>query len=66
MSGKAAIPALRTGDRETDAFGQAVKQNIDWLTGQGKGPPAIKPLPLTATLAEVIAQHNKIVERLTF
>jgi hypothetical protein len=66
MSGKAAVPTLRSGDRATDAFGQAVKQNLDWLTGQTRNQAPLKALASTATLAEVIEQVNNQRKRLDF
>ncbi|MEO8021064.1 hypothetical protein [Polaromonas sp.] len=64
MSGRAAVPDLRSGSPQVDAWGQAVKQNMDWMTGQQKNAPVLKELPATATLQEVIAQQNKILQRL--
>lgn len=61
---KAAIPTLTTGSNDVDLFAQAVKQNLDGLTGQLKNKPKLKPLAATATLAEVIAQLNAILDRL--
>ena len=66
MTGKAAVPTLRSGNPQTDAFAQAVKQNMDWLTGQQANTPPLKVLPPTATLAEVIEQVNQLRKRLDF
>jgi len=64
MSRRASVPVLVTQDRNLDAFAQAVKQNMDWLTGQQKNSPPLKPLAATATLAEVIEQVNQLQKRL--
>lgn len=64
MRKPAAIPAVSSGNRAVDKFAAVVKQNMDWLTGQQTNSPALKELPETATLAEVIAQQNRIVQRL--
>lgn len=60
----AAVPVLASGNEKLDAFAQAVKQNMDWLTGQQKNSPPLKPLAATATLAEVIEQVNQLQKRL--
>lgn len=65
MSGKAAVPMLRSGHAPTDAFAQAVKQNMDWLTGQQKNSPPLFELPSTATLSDVIVQVNQVIKRLS-
>lgn len=60
----AAVPVLASGNEKLDAFAQAVKQNMDWLTGQQKNSPPLKQLQATATLAEVIEQVNQLQKRL--
>lgn len=65
MSGRAAVPELRTGVPQTDAWAQSVKQNVDWLTGQQRNAPTLKKLPPTATIEEVIEQVNAIIGRLS-
>lgn len=64
MSNKAAIPVLRSGTPAIDLFGEAVKQNLDQITGQQKNVAKMAPLPDTATLAEVIARSNALLARL--
>lgn len=64
MSSKAAIPVLRTGTPAIDAFGEAVKQNIDQITGQQKNIAKLAPLADTATLPELIARSNALLARL--
>jgi hypothetical protein len=58
-----AIPTLKTGDRQLDLFGEAVKQNLDALTGQQRNSKPLQPLASTATLADVIAAVNVLIER---
>ena len=60
----AAIPQLTGENQQITSFAQVVKQNMDWLTGQQNNAPRLKKLPETATLAELIAEHNKLVERI--
>ena len=64
MSKRAAVPAVNSGNAAVDKFAAIVKQNSDWLTGQGQNTPVLVPLNSTATLAEVIAQINKILIRI--
>lgn len=64
MSSPAAVPFLKSGHSGTDAFAQAVKQNLDWMTGQQKNAPPLKALAATATLAEVIEQVNQLRKRM--
>lgn len=64
MSQRGAVPVVNSGLPAVDKFAATVKQNMDWLTGQHPNAPKLKPLPETATLAEVIAQQNLILKRL--
>ncbi len=61
---KAAIPVVNSGQFDIDQFASAVKQNMDAMTGQARNVTRLQPLPTTATLAEVIAQLNAVVDRL--
>ena len=61
---KAAIPVLRSGNNDVDRFAEAVKQNLDDITGQQKNAQKLLPLANTATLAELIAQHNLLLQRI--
>jgi hypothetical protein len=58
-----AIPVLKTGDRQIDLFGEAVRQNLEALTGQQNNSKPLQPLPSTASLPEVIAALNVLIER---
>lgn len=64
MSKKAAIPVVRTGQPELDRALAALKQNVDAIVGQARNVDKIDPLPANASLADVIARLNQIVERL--
>ena len=61
---KAAIPAVRTGQVELDRALSAVKQSLDAITGQARNVQRMEPLPDSATLAQVVARVNQLVERL--
>lgn len=61
---KTAIPPLATGDANVDRFAEAVKQNLDGITGQQKNAVKLKPLAATATTAEQITRLNALLERL--
>jgi len=61
---KAAIPTVRTGNPELDRALDAVKQNLDSITGQARNVGKLAPLPQTATTAEIIDRINLLVERL--
>jgi hypothetical protein len=61
---KAAIPAVMTGKHDLDLALSSMKQNLDAITGQARNVTRLQPLPATATLAEVIAQLNAVVDRL--
>jgi hypothetical protein len=61
---KAAIPTVRTGDSNIDRAFDAVKQNLDVITGQIRGVDKFKPLPPNATLEQVITRLNEVVARL--
>lgn len=62
---KAAVPDLRSGTQQVDAWAQAVKQNIDWMTGQQKNAAPLQVLTSTATLSQVIEQVNQLQKRLS-
>jgi len=61
---KPAIPAVRTGQVELDRALSAVKQSLDDITGQARNAKRMEPLPDSATLAQVVARVNQLVERL--
>jgi hypothetical protein len=61
---KAAIPTVRTGDSNVDRAIDAIKQNLDVITGQTRGVDKFSPLPPNATLAQVITRLNEVVARL--
>ena len=61
---KAAVPTLATPDAALGAFASAVKQNLDAITGQARSTKKLAPLPADATLPEVVARLNELLERL--
>lgn len=61
---KAAVPTVRTGQPDVDRAFDAIKQNLDAITGQARNAGRLSPLPANATLAEVITRINVLTERL--
>jgi hypothetical protein len=61
---KASIPILNTGNAQIDGFAEAVKQNLDSMTGQQKNAAKLLPLPSTATTAEIITRLNALLTRI--
>lgn len=60
---KPSIPQVpRTPDRARDQFDRAIKESIETITGRRAG--RIEKLPEGATLAEVVAKVNEIIDRL--
>jgi hypothetical protein len=55
---KRPIPSVPVTDPAMQKFCQAVKEDLDIITGQRGG--RIDPLPATATLAQVIEKINEI------
>lgn len=64
MSKKAAIPSLHTGRPDLDRVLAATKQNLDAITGQARNVEKLEMLPTDASLADVIAKVNAIIDRL--
>jgi hypothetical protein len=56
---KRAIPNLLNAN-----FAEAVKENIEIITGRRPGLKKINKLSTTATTADVIAKINEILDRL--
>lgn len=61
---KAAIPTVRTGQPDVDRAFDAIKQNLDSITGQARNAQRLAPLPANATLTEVVTRLNLLTERL--
>ena len=65
---KMSIPAVGPGTInptvEHTRFLDAVKQNLDVITGRASGVAELVPLPASANLAQVVAQLNAIAARL--
>lgn len=59
---KPAIPAIAPNDASHIAALSALKENVEVLTGLRAGQ--IADLPTTATLADVIAKTNEIIDRM--
>ena len=59
---KPAIPQVPRPDQPRGGFDQAVKENLEILTGRRQGQ--VKPLVSTATSDEIIAKLNEIIERM--
>lgn len=59
---KRPIPTAPASGDDPYRFNQAVKENLEILTGR-RAPP-LQKLDATATLAEVIAKVNEIIDRL--
>lgn len=56
------VPALGSGGANSQAVLDALRENVQLLTGERGGQ--IEALRTDATLAEVIAKTNEIIDRL--
>lgn len=61
---KSAIPTVRTSNPELNRALDALKQNVDAITGQARNVDRFAPLPSDATLEQVIERLNEVVARL--
>lgn len=61
---KTPIPPVSTGNPEVDRFAEAVKLNLDGITGQQKNATKLVPLASTATTAEIITRLNALLDRI--
>jgi hypothetical protein len=61
---KAAIPTVFTGNPALDRTLQAIKQNMDQISGQTKGQQTLAPLGSAATTAQIVERLNAITERI--
>ena len=68
MSKKLSIPSVNAGTMnnavEAARFMDAVKQNLDVITGRARGVDEVPQLPDVATLAMVIATLNDVIRHL--
>jgi hypothetical protein len=64
MSKKSAIPSIRTPDPAMNRVLEALKQNVDSITGQARNAEKLQLLPETASMADVIAKVNAIIDRI--
>lgn len=62
MGKKSAIPSIRTDDQALNRVLDAMKQNLDSITGQARNAPSIDFLPESASLSDVIAKVNAIID----
>lgn len=62
MSRKPGIPAIPVMNQELSGVLQALKENIELITGVRGGN--IEPLNTTATLSETVTKVNEIITRL--
>lgn len=63
---KPAIPTTAVADRSTQVILNAVKENIEIMTGARPGVGPILTLSAAATNAEIVAKINEIIARLNF
>jgi len=65
---KMSIPSANQGTlqntQEAQRFLEAVKQNVDVITGRAHGTTEIDTIPQGATLVTVIARINQIITRI--
>ena len=59
---KPAIPAIFVQDQTVAAILRPIKENVEILNGQRTG--SIEQLATNATLTEVIAKLNEVIDRL--
>lgn len=64
MSKKSAVPSIRTGQPALDRVLDALKQNVDSITGQARNVEKLEMLPADASLADVITKVNAIIDRI--
>jgi hypothetical protein len=57
------IQRIFTGNSNTDSAIEAIKASLDVIGGQNINFPKLDPLPLTASLLDVINRCNEIVSR---
>ena len=62
---KVPIPVVNSGAPDIDQAFDALKQNMDSLTGQQKNASKLLPLPSTATLDDCIKLVNALLARIT-
>jgi hypothetical protein len=59
---KPAIPQVPRAEQPRTGFDQAVKENLEVITGRRGG--SVQPLPADASLADVIQRLNELIARL--
>lgn len=63
---KPAIPSTAVADRSAQMILNAMKENIEIMTGARPGVGPILTLPASATNAEIVTKINEIIARLNF
>ena len=61
---KPGIPTPGTRDPQINQLFNAIKENLEIITGARPGIPEIQQLPSTASLVDVINKINEVVVRL--
>ena len=68
MSKKLSIPSVNAGTMsnavEASRFMDAIKQNLDVITGRARGVDEVQQLPQQANLAMVIATLNDVIRHI--
>ncbi len=59
---KPSIPQVPRGIQPREGFDQAIKETIEIIAGRRGG--SVLPLPSDATLADVIAKLNELINRI--
>lgn len=66
MAKKPGIPSNNYADRSLTLTIQAMKENIELITGARPGIDAIAQLSSTATNAQIISKINEIIARINY
>lgn len=61
---RAAIPAIQTGDESLNRVLEAIKQNLDWITGQTANSDKLVALDKAATALQVVNLVNLLAKRI--
>lgn len=64
MAKKPGIPSVALQDQQLNTVVNALKENIEILTGSRIGVGEIRTLGATATLEETVAKINEVIKRL--
>jgi len=64
MAKKPGIPSVALQDQQLNTVVNALKENIEIITGARIGVGEIRALGTTATTAEIVAKLNEVIKRL--